>query len=136
MYSFQALEDEGVLRSLRVKNDRDPVTRMPIGSHSGVYIPLITRRLYCHVGNRLVLYPNGQAEIRCNGRLITVSEGKSKNRSPIWCSCGSASEAVDVMSQLEGPVKYHACAEYQRRLTLAAEDLKKIYWNDLYGKKS
>lgn len=115
--AFQFAESRGLLRHLRVSNQKDIVTLMPFLS--------LRLRGYKHVGHNLKLYPE-------DCELIYPKVGKRFT--------GQAWARIWGNSLLTNPsTKYlinHGTSEYNRRLELVKGKLDELFLNDLYSNRT
>jgi predicted lipase len=127
--AFQLLEEEGLLRHLRIVNDMDPVTLLPPVSSKLLLASLspaalimssmskkntVTDEVYKHVGIRLKLLKGGNYKLR-------YSNGH-------WRQDFFNPKAATSVS-------HHYGYEYSSRMLHLREALEKMFLNDLYKMK-
>ena len=127
--AFQLLEEEGLLRHLRIANDLDPVTLLPPVSSKLLLTSLspaalimssmskkntVTDEVYKHVGIRLKLLKDGNYKIR-------YSNGH-------WRQDFLNLKAATYVS-------HHYVYEYSHRMLQVRDALEKLFLNDLYKMK-
>lgn len=105
--AFMHLEQTGRLRYLRVANHKDLVTVMPFFA--------LNWGLYKHVGVELRLYPDKFILAYPNGKTV-----QRVFRNSVLQNAGLKA------------VRNHSPEEYNSRLDIAHNSLKKTYLNDLY----
>jgi predicted lipase len=127
--AFQLLEEEGLLRHLRIANEMDPVTLLPPVSSKLMLTSLsptalimssmnkkntVTNEVYKHVGIRLKLLKGAKYNIR-------YSNGHWRQ------------DFLNPMAAAS--VSHHYGYEYSSRMLQVRNALDKIFLNDLYGTK-
>lgn len=115
--AFQFAEAKGLLRHLRVANQKDIVTLMPFLS--------LRLRGYKHVGHNLKLKPTG-----C--QLVYPKVGK-RFTAQAWARVWGQSLFTNPSTKY---LNNHGTSEYNRRLDVAKERLDNMFLNDLYADRS
>uniref|UniRef100_A0A7S1D2T9 Fungal lipase-type domain-containing protein n=2 Tax=Cyclophora tenuis TaxID=216820 RepID=A0A7S1D2T9_CYCTE len=132
--AFQALERQGVMRCLRIANNKDLVTLLPDrGSLSCLYIMCCQSHVFRHVGIELKLYKNGTYSLSRPTETTSYVGLFCKDWSKqAMNGVGMVLTLPMMVAGQEDFLNYHSCMEYLARLQKCSDKTRGLYLNKLY----
>ena len=131
---MQFLEDQGLLRVLRFVNCYDIIPTMPDKApctflHSFRCIPSV----YQHAGPSVILYPDGEFDIRYEQRRKESKWNFASEAKTLWSQIGFYMTVLTLFRNERVFLTNHSCGEYLLRFVgFAKRGGDKIRLNDVY----